>query len=111
VLDEVRELEWQFDVLDLRPVQRRLADWAEGAAGTAFTVTAAGSIRQTDLYLDTDDQRFARTAYSLRIRRRGRRRRGEATLKALAGFLLPAATSGPRPESTSTSPAGGSAAS
>jgi CHAD domain-containing protein len=75
-----REIEWQFDAADLRPVRRWLV---ESAPNGVFSVDAAGSVTQTDLYFDTDDQRFARAGYALRLRRLGRRRDAEATLKGL----------------------------
>ena len=44
--------------------------------------TATG-VTQVDLYFETDDWRFHRAGYALRIRRVGRRREAEATLKGL----------------------------
>jgi triphosphatase len=79
-----REIEWQFDALDLRLVQRWLAA-ENGRTDTAMRVDAAASMSLVDQYLDTDDWRFRRAGYTLRIRRVGRRRGGEATLKALGG--------------------------
>ena len=84
----VDEIEWQFDALDLRPVLRWL-ERPEGWAGAgAVAVTPNGrSATQVDLYLETDDWRFRRAGYALRIRRIGRRRAGEATLKGLESAL------------------------
>jgi inorganic triphosphatase YgiF len=48
-----------------------------------YTVAATGTVTQSDTYLDTEDQRFARAGFALRIRRLGRRRGAEATLKAI----------------------------
>ncbi len=79
------ELEWQFDALDLRPVLRWLDDHDGRNGAEEFRVAPAGSANQVDLYLDTEDQRFYRAGYALRIRRVNRRRHGEATLKALGG--------------------------
>ena len=79
-----REIEWQFDALDLRLVQRWLAA-QEGRTDTAMRVDAASTMSLVDQYLDTDDWRFRRAGYTLRLRRVGRRRGGEATLKALGG--------------------------
>ena len=79
------EVEWQFDALDLRPVERWLAALpvsATGGAGTArpaVTVLAQPARRLVDRYLDTEDWRIARSGFVLRTRRRGRR--DEATLK------------------------------
>jgi triphosphatase len=77
-----RELEWQFDALDLRPVVR----WLDEHGGTGpLTVAPAGSVNQVDVYLDTDDRRFHRAGYTLRLRSIARRAEagGELTLKAL----------------------------
>src|SRR5438034_9668892 len=79
-----REVEWQFDALDLRPVVRWLAEPAGAGAAEPVTVAAVGTVNQVDLYLDTDDRRFHRAGYALRIRRTGRGgRAAEGTLKAL----------------------------
>jgi CHAD domain-containing protein len=78
-----RELEWQFDALDLRPVARWLAAPNGWGGEEQLRVSPGGSFSQVDLYLDTDDWRFHRAGYALRIRRVGRRRGGEATLKGL----------------------------
>jgi CHAD domain-containing protein len=64
-------------------VLRWLEPFASGRTDGAVHVSRAGSVSQADLYLDTDDRRFHRAGYSLRIRRKGRRVGGEATLKAL----------------------------
>jgi CHAD domain-containing protein len=80
---DIAEVEWQFDVLDLKPVRRWLTDSAPDVDHAAYTVVAAGSVTQADTYLDTEDQRFGRAGYALRIRRLGRRRGAEATLKAI----------------------------
>ena len=81
---DIREIEWQFDALDLRPVLRWL-DKAEGWTDAhAVEVVANGDgVTQVDLYFETDDWRFRRAGYALRIRRLGRRREAEATLKGL----------------------------
>ena len=80
---DAAETEWQFDALDLRPVLRWLDDHDGRNGAEEFRVAPAGSANQVDLYLDTEDQRFYRAGYALRIRRVNRRRHGEATLKAL----------------------------
>jgi len=87
------EIEWQFDALDLRPVERWLAALPTAVAvGTHFpTVTAQAkpSRRLIDHYLDTEDWRIARAGFVLRTRRHGRS--DEATMKdrhpAAAGGL------------------------
>jgi CHAD domain-containing protein len=81
-----REVEWQFDALDLGPVERWLHDpaaWGDGSV--PVRVEPAGSVNQVDQYLDTVDWRFHRAGYVLRIRRLSRRKgaAGEATLKSL----------------------------
>jgi CHAD domain-containing protein len=78
---DIAEVEWQFDVLDLEPVRRWLTD--SGVDGSGYSVAAAGTVTHSDTYLDTADQRFGRAGFALRIRRLGRRRGGEATLKAI----------------------------
>ena len=97
------EVEWQFDALDMRPVERWLAQVPDrilsiatpavrdgSAPGTgeapeesAATLTAMAKTprRLTDRYIDTDDWRIARAGYVLRLRRRGRN--AHVTLKAL----------------------------
>jgi CHAD domain-containing protein len=76
------EVEWQFDALDLRPVERWLAALpVRGAELThgAITAQAAPARRLTDRYLDTGDWRIGRAGFVLRTRQRGRA--SEATLK------------------------------
>jgi CHAD domain-containing protein len=110
VSDEPVEIEWQFDALDLRPVERWLATLPALAvqAGGRGTITALAATprRLVDTYLDTDDWRLARAGFVLRIRRRGRH--GEVTLKD----TRPADKSGLRRrlEVTEALPAGGVAA-
>jgi CHAD domain-containing protein len=104
------EIEWQFDALDLRPVERWLATLptlAVGANGQGtITALAATPRRLLDSYLDTNDWRLARAGFVLRVRRRGRY--GEVTLKD----TRPADKSGLRRrlEVTETLPPGGVAA-
>src|SRR5271166_6403025 len=81
--DDEIEVEWQFDALDLRPVERWLAalPMRVPELGGLPTVTAQAkpSRRLVDQYLDTDDWRVGRAGFVLRTRMRGRRE--EATLK------------------------------
>ena len=80
------EIEWQFDALDLRPVVRWLSDPAGWDDLAPVRVVPRKSDNHVDLYLDTDDRRFHRAGFALRIRRPTRGNgRGEATLKALDG--------------------------
>ncbi len=77
------EVEWQFDALDLRPVERWLAalPMQHGINGQlpAPTTLAKPPRRLVDRYLDTEDWRIVRAGFVLRTRQRGRR--DEATLK------------------------------
>jgi len=82
---DVQETGWEFDAVDLRPVERWLDDAAVRGNGMP-AVVRNGLVSSVDTYFDTDDRRFERAGYALRVRRIGRRRNGaEATLKALAG--------------------------
>ena len=82
---DARELEWQFDAVDLRPVVRWLNERNEEAGNGVHTIKATGSTTQLDIYFDTEDRRFHRAGYALRVRRSGRGKdaRVEATLKEL----------------------------
>ncbi|HEX3461499.1 MAG TPA: CHAD domain-containing protein [Acidimicrobiales bacterium] len=78
------EVEWQFDAIDLRPVERWLAalpgaPFGADPAAPSLTALAKPAIRQVDRYLDTEDWRIGRAGLVLRTRRKGRRE--EATLK------------------------------
>jgi triphosphatase len=77
------EIEWQFDALDLRPVERWMASLptlaVEADDGATITALAKPPRRLVDTYLDTDDWRMARAGFVLRTRRRGRH--DEVTLK------------------------------
>jgi len=81
--DDAVEIEWQFDALDLRPVERWLATLplpaSTGRDLPTVTAQAKPSRRLVDHYLDTEDWRFARAGFVLRTRHRGRN--DEATLK------------------------------
>jgi len=88
------EIEWQFDALDLRPVERwvtALPQHLDPSQPGAVMVTAmAKPVRRlSDRYLDTEDWRIGRAGLVLRIRRRGQG--SEVTLKdarpATAGGL------------------------
>jgi CHAD domain-containing protein len=101
------EIEWQFDALDLRPVERWLAALPalamETSDGGTVTALARTPRRLTDTYLDTDDWRMKRAGFVVRIRHRGRHQ--EVTLKD----TRPAEGSGLRQrlEVTETLPADG----
>ena len=75
------EVEWQFDALDLRPVERwlaRLAAAGPSAGGTGrpenpgWRAVAAGPVSIVDRYLDTEDWRIGRAGYVLRLRHKAR---------------------------------------
>jgi CHAD domain-containing protein len=99
------EVEWQFDALDLRPVERWLAalPLLPPGSSTPLTAQAKAPRRLTDRYLDTADWRLGRAGLVLRTRRRGRN--DEATLKD----LRPAGSGGLRErlEVSEALPAGG----
>ncbi len=101
------EIEWQFDALDLRPVERWLATLPTLAveAGDGGTVTALAQTprRLVDSYVDTDDWRVARAGFVARTRHRGRH--DEVTMKD----MRPAEGSGLRQrlEVTEVLPPGG----
>ena len=77
------EIEWQFDALDLRPVERWLSTLPmlslAGEDQSTITALARPPRRMIDSYIDTDDWRMARAGFVLRTRRRGRH--DEITLK------------------------------
>ena len=75
-----QEVEWQFDALDLRPVERWIA--SSGPAAAEATIRPGTTHQQVDVYADTEDWRVYRAGYSLRLRRS--RGTWEATLKSLA---------------------------
>ena len=92
------EVEWQFDALDLRPVERWLARLAGDAGPTAGTTENPGwralasePVSIVDRYLDTEDWRVGRAGYVLRLRHKARG--DEITLKGLSDA---APSDGPR---------------
>ena len=74
--DDPVEIEWQFDALDLRPVERWLATLPtlaiETRDGGTVTALARPPRRLVDSYVDCDDWRIARAGFVVRTRRRGR---------------------------------------
>jgi len=86
------EVEWQFDALDLRPVERWLArlsgETARGAnppvppAEAGWRVVPTPPVVLVDRYLDTEDWRIGRAGYVLRLRHK--ERGDEVTLKGLS---------------------------
>ncbi len=74
------EVEWQFEAAD--PAVAR--GWLEAnAAALGFALLLGAARDQTDIYLETDDWRFYRAGYALRLRRLTPAEGFEATLKAL----------------------------
>jgi CHAD domain-containing protein len=77
---DLQEVEWQFDALDVRPVNR----WLEGDSWGRDPAVATGETREiSDGYFETDDWRIYRAGYALRIRRTDGKK-VEATMKRLA---------------------------
>ena len=76
-----REVEWQFDALDVRPVGR----WLQGdSLGRNPSVVSHETREFADGYFDTEDWRIYRAGYALRIRRTKYENGAEATMKRLA---------------------------
>ena len=76
-----QEVEWQFDALDVRPVDR----WLRNSVREMDPSVTAGETREiSDTYLDTEDWRIYRAGYALRIRRTKGKNKAEATMKLLA---------------------------
>ena len=77
----ITEVEWQFDALDLRPVERWLAALGSRAYPDvpALSALAKPTRRLVDHYMDTEDLRVGQAGFALRTRQRGRA--FEATLK------------------------------
>ncbi len=72
------EVEWQFDADDLGAVE----GWLEARSTSGITASPASTKELKDTYYDTNDWRFYRAGYVLRVRRDARK--VEATMKALA---------------------------
>ena len=77
VLDHL-EVEWQFDAEDLGSVEGWLR---EDRSDSGLTVSAVSTKELKDTYYDTEDWRFYRAGYALRVRSDGKS--VEATMKAL----------------------------
>ena len=73
------EIEWQFEAVELALVE----NWLEKhPSATGVAVVPGGASELSDVYYDTEDWRFYRTGYALRVRQDGES--AEATMKALA---------------------------
>ncbi len=73
-----QEIEWQFDADELEPVEGWLG---QHSSGSGLVVAPESTERITDTYYDTDDWRFYRAGYALRVRKAGSG--VEATIKSL----------------------------
>ncbi len=73
---ELVGVQWQFDALDLRPVERWLSTLPTLSIGPEdqrmLSAVCQPSQRLIDSYLDTSDWRMARAGFVVRTRRRGR---------------------------------------
>lgn len=74
-----QEVEWQFDAADLESVEGWLE---ENPPVSGLRVLPTETKQLTDTYYDTEDWRFYRAGYALRVRCDGKR--VEATMKSLA---------------------------
>ena len=61
-----QEIEWQFDAGDLEPVESWLGQHKSGSSN--LVVAPEDTVEITDTYYDTDDWRFYRAGYALRVR-------------------------------------------
>jgi inorganic triphosphatase YgiF len=95
-----REIEWQFEAADLDMVHDWLDRNAAQAGSGRVEPAESSSVDQLDVYLDTDDRRFQRAGYALRVRRVEERPGGEATLKGLDPVSAGAPGLRSRPEIT-----------
>ncbi|MDQ3863948.1 MAG: CHAD domain-containing protein [Actinomycetota bacterium] len=75
-----QEIEWQFDAGDLESVEGWLGRYDPGSSG--LVVAPESTVEITDTYFDTDDWRFYRAGYVLRVRKTDGE--VEATMKSLA---------------------------
>ena len=106
-----QEIEWQFDA-DVGSVE----GWLEETPAVSGLRVVPGETKElTDTYYDTEDWRFYRAGYALRVRRDGKR--VEATMKSLAppedGGLKrrreisePLRSDGPKPLKSARGPVG-----
>lgn len=88
-----REVEWQFDALDLRLVDL----WLKNGSGEQNLSVEFDETREiSDTYLDTEDWRIKRAGYALRIRRTRGKNSTEATMKSLASETSDAPENSPK---------------
>src|SRR5918997_2246809 len=74
-----QEIEWQFDAGDLESVKGWLGRYDSGSSG--LRVATESTVEITDTYYDTDDWRYYRAGYALRVRKTDGE--VEATMKSL----------------------------
>src|SRR5215213_6039371 len=74
-----QEIEWQFDANELESVEGWLGQYNADSSG--LVVAPESTVEITDTYLDTDDWRFYRAGYALRVRNTDGE--VEATMKSL----------------------------
>src|ERR687898_2412137 len=74
-----QEIEWQFDAGELERVEGWLDQHDSGTAG--LLIAPESTVEITDTYYDTDDGRFYRAGYALRVRNTDGA--VEATMKSL----------------------------
>src|SRR5918998_6957485 len=74
-----QEVEWQFDVAAVEPVEGWLG---HHSSGSGLVVAPEPTEEITDAYYDTEDWRFYRAGYALRVRRSGGE--VESTMKSLS---------------------------
>ena len=75
-----QEIEWQFDAGDLESVEGWLGRYDSGSSG--LRVATESTVEITDTYYDTDDWRYYRAGYALRVRSKTDGE-VEATMKSL----------------------------
>src|ERR671913_995991 len=75
-----QEIEWQFDAGELESVEGWLDQHNSGSS--SLIIASESTIEITDSYYDTDDWRFYRAGYALRVRNTDGE--VEATMKSLA---------------------------
>jgi CHAD domain-containing protein len=73
------EVEWQFDAVELESVDAWLR---QHSSGSGLVVEPESEEKITDTYYDTEDWRFYRAGYALRVRKAGSS--AEATMKSLS---------------------------
>jgi triphosphatase len=74
-----QEVEWQFDAADLEPVEAWLR---QHSSGSGLVVEPESDEKVADTYYDSEDWRFYRAGYALRVRKAGGE--VEATMKSIS---------------------------